>query len=145
MVPPGVTIRVVHNTNVLVSALLFENGRLAWLRRTWQTAAITPVLCESSARELIRVLACPKFRLTRADVDRLLADVLPWCETHAGSLKPCQIQVRDPKDQVFLDLALSADVPVLVSGDADLLALRNPLLPLLILTPAEFQIWLENP
>ncbi|MBD2718876.1 putative toxin-antitoxin system toxin component, PIN family [Synechococcus sp. FACHB-909] len=145
MVPPGVTIRVVHNTNVLVSALLFENGRLAWLRRTWQTAAITPVLSESSARELIRVLAYPKFRLTRADVDRLLADVLPWCETHAGSLKTCQIQVRDPKGQVFLDLALAADVPVLVSGDADLLALRNPLLPLLILTPAEFQIWLENP
>jgi len=145
MVPPGVTIRVVLDTNVLVSALLFENGRLAWLRRAWQTAAITPVLTESSARELIRVLAYPKFRLKRADLDRLLADVLPWCETHAGSLKPCQIQVRDPKDQVFLDLALAADVPVLVSGDADLLALRKPLLPLLILTPAEFQIWLENP
>ncbi len=145
MVPPGVTIRVVLDTNVLVSALLFENGRLAWLRRTWQSAAITPVLTESSARELIRVLAYPKFRLTRADVDQLLADVLPWCETHAGSLKPCQIQVRDPKDQVFLDLALAAGVPVLVSGDGDLLALKNQLHPLLILAPAEFQIWLDNP
>ena len=40
MVPPGVTIRVVLNTNVL---------------------------SESSARELIRVLAYPRFRLTRAD------------------------------------------------------------------------------
>ncbi|MEA5391445.1 PIN domain-containing protein [Cyanobium gracile UHCC 0139] len=103
------TIRVVLDTNVLVSALLFENGRRAWLRRTWQTAAITPVLSESSARELIRVLAYPRFRLTRADVDRLLADVLPWCPTHAGPLKPGQIQVRDPKDQVFLDQALAAE------------------------------------
>ena len=118
MVPPGVTIRVVLNTNVL---------------------------SESSARELIRVLAYPKFRLTRADIDRLLADVLPWCETHAGSIKSGQFQVRDPKDQMFLDLALAADVPVLVSGDADLLALKHPSLPLLILTPAEFQIWLDNP
>ena len=45
---------------------------------------------------------------------------------------------------MFLDLALAADVPVLVSGDADLLALQNQLHPLLILTPAELQIWLEH-
>jgi predicted nucleic acid-binding protein len=36
-------------------------------------------------------------------------------------------------------------VPVLVSGDGDLLALKNQLQPLLILTPAEFQIWLDDP
>ncbi|MCT0207764.1 putative toxin-antitoxin system toxin component, PIN family [Synechococcus sp. CS-1332] len=123
------TIRVVLDTTVLVSALLFENGRLAWLRRTWQSAAITPVLSESSARELIRVLAYPKFRLTRPDIDRLLADVLPWCETHAGPIKAGQLQVRDLKDQVFLDLALAAGVPVLVSGDGDLLNLKNQLPP----------------
>ncbi|MCP9785725.1 putative toxin-antitoxin system toxin component, PIN family [Cyanobium sp. N5-Cardenillas] len=139
------TIRVVLDTNVLVSALLFETGRLAWLRRTWQTAAITPVLTESSARELIRVLTYPKFRLERPDIDRLLADVLPWCEIHPGPIQAGQLQVRDPKDQVFLDLALAADVPVLVSGDGDLLALKNQLHPLLILTPAEFQIWLVGP
>jgi hypothetical protein len=33
-----VTIRVVLGTNVVVSALLFENGRLAWLRWTWRLA-----------------------------------------------------------------------------------------------------------
>jgi uncharacterized protein len=140
-----VTSRVVPDTNVLVSALLFEQGRLAWLRRSWQTAAITPVLAESSARELIRVLTYPKFRLERPDIDRLLEDVLPWCETHSGPIKACQLQVRDPKDQLFLDLALAAGVPVLISGDGDLLALKNELQPLLILTPAEFQIWLDTP
>jgi putative PIN family toxin of toxin-antitoxin system len=139
-----VTIRVVLDTNVLVSALLFENGRLAWLRRTWQTAAIRPVLTEASARELIRVLTYPKFRLKRPDIDRLLTDVLPWCETHARPIKACQLQVRDPKDQMFLDLALAAGVAVLVSGDSDLLALKNQSHPLLILTPAEFQIWLDD-
>jgi putative PIN family toxin of toxin-antitoxin system len=140
-----VTIRVVLDTNVLVPALLFENGRLAWLRHSWQTGAIRPVLTESSARELIRVLAYPKFQLTRPAIDQLLGDVLPWCETNAGPVEPCRHQVRDPKDQVFLDLALMAGVPVLVSGDADLLALKNQLHPLLILTPAEFRIWLDGP
>lgn len=32
--------------------------------------------------------------------------------------------VRDPHDQVFLDLALAAATPVLVTGDSDLLAAR---------------------
>lgn len=145
MLSSGVTIRVVLDTTVLVSALLFENGRLAWLRRTWPTAAITPVRSESSARELIRVLAYTKFRLTRPDIDRRLADVLPWRETHAGPIKAGHLKVRDTKDQVFLDLALAAGVPVLVSSDTDLLALKIQLHPLLILTPAEFQIWLDGP
>jgi uncharacterized protein len=140
-----VTSRVVLDTNVLVSALLFEQGRQAWLRRSWQIAAIAPVLAESSARELIRVLTYPKFRLVRPDIDRLLEDVLPWCEIHSGPIKACQLHVRDPKDQLFLDLALAAGVPVLVSGDGDLLALKNELQPLLILTPAEVQIWLDTP
>lgn len=135
-------IRVVLDTNVLVSALLFENGRLVWLRRSWQAGVIRPVLAESSAHELIRVLAYPKFRLTPSDINRLLGDVLPWCENKAGPIEPTQHLVRDPKDQVFLDLAVAAGVPVLVSGDADLLALKNELTPLLILTPAEFQSWL---
>lgn len=115
------TRRVDLDTNVLVSALLFEKGRLAWLRRSWQTGA------------LIRVLAYPKFRLTRPAIDQLLGDVLPWCETRAGPIEPCRHQV------------LAAGVPVLVSGDGDLLALKNQLQPLLILTPAEFQIWLDTP
>jgi predicted nucleic acid-binding protein len=66
-------IRVVLDTNVLVSALLFENGRLVWLRRSWQAGVIRPVPAESSAHELIRVLADPKFRLTPAEFQSWLA------------------------------------------------------------------------
>ena len=33
--------------------------------------------------------------------------------------------MRYPHDQVFLDLALAAATPVLVSGDTDLLALKQ--------------------
>lgn len=47
-------------------------------------------------------------------------------------------QVRDPKDQMFVDLALSARVSALVSGDADLLVLRDPLKAIQVLAPAEF-------
>ena len=53
--------------------------------------------------------------------------------------------MRDPHDQVFLDLALAAGTLVLVSGDADLLALKEVAGPLQILTPAELQAWLASP
>ncbi len=80
---------------MLVSALLFNQGRLSWLRPCWQQGQLTPVLAEPTAH-----------------------------------------------DQVFLDLALAAATPVLVTGDADLLALQETVRALQILTPANFHSWL---
>ncbi len=132
----------VLDTNVLVSALLFEAGRLSWLRLAWQQARITPVLAQPTARELLRVLAYPKFRLQPDDRERLLEDLLPWCETWSGPIPSSPHRVRDPHDQMFLDLALAAGTPLLVSGDANLLALGPEVQLLQILTPAACQGWL---
>ena len=134
-------IRVVLDTNVLVSALLFSHGRLSWLRQAWQSGQLTPVLAKPTALELIRVLAYPKFRLSPPDQERLLEEVLPWSESWKEPIPRSHHRVNDPNDQVFLDLALAATTPVLVSGDSDLLALRMAVLPLLILNPSDFQAW----
>ena len=131
-------------TNVLVSALLFANGRLSWLRPCWQCGQITPVLAQPTARKLLRVLAYRTFRLEPNDRERLLEDLLPWCESWTGSIPASSHRVQDPHDQVFLDLALAAATPVLASGDADLLALQESVNPLLILSPADFQTWLAG-
>jgi len=47
--------------------------------------------------------------------------------------------VRDPKDQIVINQALSALVSTLLSEDADLLALKDYCNPMQVLTPAEFQ------
>jgi putative PIN family toxin of toxin-antitoxin system len=137
-------IRVVLDTYVLVSALLFEGGRLAWIRQSWQSCRITPVLAEPTARELLRVLAYPKFQLKPAEIEQFLAELLPWSETWRQPLEPSQLRWRDRKDQVFLDLAISASVEVLVSGDADLLALQDQLMVPAILDAACFRVWLQQ-
>jgi len=147
MGPPDLSrdpIRAVLDTNVLLSALLFANGRLSWLRPCWQRDALIPVVAEPTVRELLRVLAYSKFRLNPADRERLLVDLLPWCESWTGPIPASSHRVRDPHDQVFLDLALAAATPVLVSGDADLLALQGSVNPLLILSSADFQAWLDG-
>ena len=56
--------RVVLDTNTVLSALLFVNGRLVPLRTAWQSSEVTPLLCAQTVEELLRVLAYPKFKLT---------------------------------------------------------------------------------
>ncbi len=73
--------RVVLDTNVLLSALLFHAGSVSWLRSAWQAEAICPLVSHGTAAELIRVLSYPKFRLSTEEQEDLLADYLPWCET----------------------------------------------------------------
>lgn len=136
--------RVVLDTNVLISALLFDQGRLGWLRLSWQRGRLSPVLAQPTLRALLRVLAYPKFRLEPSDRERLLEDLLPWCESWTDVIPASPHRVQDPHDQVFLDLALAAAAPVLVSGDADLLALQGRTGPLLILSPGDFRVWLEG-
>lgn len=124
------TFRVVLDTNILLSALVFQRGRLAWVRQAWQTGEIVPVVCRETAAELLRVLAYPKFKLAAEEREELIADFLPWAETAAlppdlPDLPGC----RDPDEQVFLCLAYTAGVDFLVTGDSDLLALRADFLP----------------
>lgn len=126
--------RMVFDTDVLVSALLFPDGRLSWLREAWQSQAVVPLASSDTTRELIRVLFYPKFRLTAGERDDLLADYLPWCETVAVSKQPDTPDCRDPFDRVFLSLALAGRADALITGDDDLLALA-PVFPVPILSP----------
>jgi putative PIN family toxin of toxin-antitoxin system len=116
--------RVVFDTNVVLSALLFPLGRLAWLRAHWRESGAVPLISPATVRELTRVLGYPKFRLTEQYRLELLAMYIPYCESFDPADK-CPIECRDWKDQSLLDLAHSGKADLLVTGDADLLALAG--------------------
>lgn len=118
--------KVVLDTNVLISAILFR-GSLSRLVDEWKSGAIVPVMCRESFTEFIRVLKYPKFALTEQDVQWVIEDlILPYVsvvdigtgETSGG---PC----RDVSDSVFLQCAAQSNASFLVSGDDDLLILNN--------------------
>ena len=117
--------RVVLDTNVLVSALLFPAGSLSWLREQWQSRVVLPLGSHATTAELTRVLSYPKFRLTDDEREDLLADFLPWCEAVNVSEPPAVPDCRDPFDRPFLELALAGQADALVTGDGDLLALAR--------------------
>ena len=119
--------RVVLDTNVVLSALLFSGGGgAARLRQAWQSGRFTPVVSSATAQELVRVLGYPKFRLDRAAQEELLADYLPYTQTVRMPRRPPEVPAcRDPSDMPFLELAAAGKASMLVSGDRALLALSG--------------------
>lgn len=125
--------RVVIDTNLVLSALLFAQGRTAGLRRAWQEGRIRPLISTATAAELVRVLAYPKFKLSGEDSHELLADYLPHCTTvRAPTKTPDTPTCRDPYDVPFLQLAIAGRADYLVTGDPDLLSLAAVFRPPII-------------
>ena len=115
--------RVVFDTNTVVSALLFGHGQLSWLRDHWRSDNVAALVSRPTVDELIRVLAYPKFDLDKIEIEALLADYLPFTEAVAVSPRTQSPQCRDIDDQMFVDLAIQGRADVLVTGDHALLAM----------------------
>jgi len=129
-------LRFVFDTNVLISALLLADSVP---RRAFDRALDHGKVLLSFAvlAELNDVLGRREFRkyVEEEDVRRFLAALTreaEWVETTAR-ITAC----RDPKDNKFLELAVSGRATHLVSGDADLLSL-SPFQNITVLTPRAF-------
>jgi putative PIN family toxin of toxin-antitoxin system len=117
-------VRVVLDTNVVLSALVFRGGAAGQVRQAWQRGRVLPLASTATVQELVRVLVYPKFRLSQLEQDELLADYLPYAEVVRIAQPPPTVpDCRDAGDLPFLYLAVTGKAQVLVSGDRDLLAL----------------------
>lgn len=116
--------RVVLDTNVLISALLFT-GIVSELVSLWQKGTITILLSREILDEYLRVLAYPKFQLSEEEIKGLIEEeLLPFVQV----IKPrtrIHVVKRDPSDNKFLECAVAGKADVLISGDKDLLAIRH--------------------
>lgn len=137
-------LRVVLDTNVLVSALLFHRGSLSWLRHAWQSEAIRPLASHDNTTELFRVPSYPTLTLMAEEREGLLSDYLPCCETVMVPGKTTIPDSGDRFDRPFLALAVAAKADALITGDKDLLApTRDFTVP--IFTPTSHRKRLPDP
>ena len=114
--------RVVPDTNILVSALLF-GGRLDALIGRWKSGELIPFFSRATFAEFRRVLAYPRFGLTGPEINALIEEeILPWCEV-VETGEEIRGVCRDPGDDIFLSCAVAAGADAIVSGDRDLLDL----------------------
>ncbi len=130
------SLRVVLDTNVLVSALLTPDGNP---RRAVDLVARQGLLLFSEATydELTEVLARPRLRkfLPAESAEGFTKRVVTVASRVVTdeSIRAC----RDPKDDKFLDVAVGGEADYLVTGDEDLLVL-HPFRGVPILTPTDF-------
>jgi putative PIN family toxin of toxin-antitoxin system len=136
--------RVVLDTNVVLSALVFGGGVAGRVRHVWQQSLCTPLVSRATVQELMRVLAYPKFRLSNEEQHELLADYLPYTATVRVPQPPPKVPpCRDADDLKFLELAVAGRARALVTGDADLLAVSGPL-RFEIAAPAQWLAQIES-
>ena len=123
--------RVVLDTNVVISCVVFRSGRLSGLRDAWQRGHLIPVVSQKTSSELMRVLGYAKFKLTKEQIEKALAQYIPYVEIGGQDASQRSFihlpLCRDPKDQMFLELAYDAHVDALVTGDVNLLELDDPI------------------
>ena len=128
--------RCVFDTNVLVSALLFDAGKPA--RAFFTVLRRGEVIVSADVvSEVSEVLGRERFRqyVTEEQRERFLQGLLR--ETTLVEIQETVRVCRDPKDDKFLELAVNGRADCIVSGDDDLLTL-NPFRDVEIVTPDVF-------
>jgi len=128
--------RLVIDTNVLVSALIFKDSRHLPLREAWQQKRVTPLLSIATYRELKHVLGYPMFKLEDEQITDAVALIGPYIEwvgidaERVAALPKCS----DRDDQKFLQVALCGNADALLSYDRALLKMKRGL-PFPVLKP----------
>ena len=131
-------LRLVFDTNVLISGLLSDNSVPQKIFDYAQANAIL-LISQETFQELAEVL-------TRSKFDRYIPLEKRSKFLNLLSLKAEIIEIttkinlcRDPKDNKFLELAVHGKADYLISGDQDLLIL-NPFQEISILSPQAFTL-----
>ena len=116
--------RFVLDNNILVSALLVKNSAPFWVIKKVEEMGVI-LYSEATLLELNQVLNRKKFvkYFTVEEKQEFIVKLIESAELVAitESIDVC----RDPKDNKFLELAVSGEADFIISGDRDLLVL-NP-------------------
>jgi putative PIN family toxin of toxin-antitoxin system len=109
-------VKVVLDTNVLVSGLLNSKGNPAAILTLALTGAVQVCHDERILAEYSEVLARPRFKFdptrVREVLTKLEVDGLSFSSSNTN------LNLPDPDDAAFLDVALAASADFLVTGNA---------------------------
>ena len=126
----------VFDTNAVVSALLLKKSVS---RQAFDKAAVAGIIIisEATMAELNEVLKREKFEKYVTEEERVQFLTAFVREAKLIEITETITDCRDPKDDKFLELAVSGNADCIVSGDKDLLVL-HPYRGVTIVEPQEF-------
>ena len=131
--------RVVLDTNILVSGLISPSGIPAQIQTAWRRGDFELVTSVPLLDELTEVLSYPRIRNRLRWTDEGLSDFIEFFRATAIVVKPSTklAIARDPDDDRVLEAAHASHADYIVTGDNDLLELRD-FVGIPILAPAGF-------
>jgi len=129
-------VKIIFDTNVLISSILIE-GSIADLALTKAEKFHEIVCSEKVYNEISIILHLAKFdkyvSTNRRNKFLQSFKIKANFVTVDQTIEIC----RDPKDNMFLELAVSAKADYIITGDKDLLEL-NPFKGIRIISPKEY-------
>lgn len=132
--------RVVLDTNIIVSRFLTPHGRVARIIDLWEQGAFDLLTSDVILREYVRVLNYPRLRPVHRLSDAQLTEIEESFREFTELVEPDEtpaVVVDDPDDDHFLACADSGRADCLVTGDPHLLKLGS-YSGIPILSPADF-------
>src|SRR5690606_12102211 len=114
--------RVVLDTNIIISSVL--GGALVLILEKWDEKKFTVVVTTDVISEYFEVLNRPKFNLKQETIDKITRYIYQFSEFVVPEEEIRFIE-DDPKDDKFLEAAVSGKVDFIVSGDSHLLAIKE--------------------
>lgn len=119
--------RVVLDTNVIISATLIRGGNEDQILHAWQHGSFELVLSPPILEELGRALFYERLRKFRWMTDGEVAELLRAL-AGGGIVVAGRVKIkasRDPDDDKFLAAAIEGVAEFVVTGDRDLLDLKS--------------------
>ncbi|MGA2798881.1 MAG: putative toxin-antitoxin system toxin component, PIN family [Thermoguttaceae bacterium] len=129
-------LRVVFDTNVVVSALLLP---LSIPRQALDHAMRQgrPMISAATITELDAVIHLPKFDKYFSEEERIEFLTTLVHEAELVNVVETATDCRDPRDNKFLELAIAGRATHIVTGDSDLLVL-HPFRGIIVVSPSTF-------
>jgi putative PIN family toxin of toxin-antitoxin system len=110
-------VRVILDTNILISALLVQSGTPGLIYRTWTEGAFTLLTCNAQLGELRATLRKPAIaeRIRPHDAGRMINGL----KHQAVIIDPIPVVIRspDPEDDYLLAASEAGAADYLVTGD----------------------------
>jgi hypothetical protein len=110
-------LRIILDTNVLISALIVPGGAPSYLYQCWRKGSFTLIASEEQLDEFRRVTRYPRLErfLSPAAAGTMVNEVRALAEL-VGPLPRVEVSA-DPADNFLLAMAQAAKADYLVSGD----------------------------
>jgi putative PIN family toxin of toxin-antitoxin system len=138
--------RVVIDTNVLVSRYMAPQGTPARIMAAWEKGAFELLVSAAILSEYRRVLSYPQVRryhhLDDGRIRRIVRRIRRAAIVTAPD-QPVDVVKDDPADNALLECAIAGNADAIVSGDRHLLALGE-YAGIPIMTPAAFLLRLAQ-